>query len=57
METGVTSGPKIKLMDLHSMEDRINKKTTAPSLAATQTTVMYMKCKHEMVNWSKWFAH
>ena len=21
-----------------------------------QTTVMYMKCKHEMINWSKWFV-
>ena len=34
---------------------RPHKTATESTLTATQTTVMDMKCKHEMVNWSKWF--
>ena len=34
---------------------RPHEKMIESTIIATQTTVMYMACKHEMVNWPKWF--
>ena len=34
---------------------RPHKKMIESTITTTQTTVMYMACKHEMVNWPKWF--
>ena len=54
----MTSEPKMKTHG-SPFHGRPHKKTTVvtteSTLTATQTTVMDMKCKHEMVNWSKWF--
>ena len=38
------------------LHGRPQKKATESKLTAAQTTVMNMKCKHEMVNRSKWFC-
>ena len=51
------TGMNSRLRQTHGslFHGRSHKETIELTLTAPQTTVMYMQCKHEMVNWSKWF--